>query len=363
MVVPHVAQGGIKTAYVMVRDPARTAQHYTDALPSAQSRTTYHFHESGSRLQSRATTTSTRYGMAHDAVSTSRHYSGSDQRSRQSWYQRSVYAQEPISTCRTDPWIGVKSYPRGVTTNSSSGIEDYSVYYPVFKAMEEEKMVLNLHGEVPSDPEQNISILNAEKHFLKHLRKLAQDFPSLRIVLEHATTAEAIETVKSLPDNVACTITAHHLWLTIDTVAPQPHHFCKPLAKEPKDRQALQDAIFSGNPKFFLGSDSAPHPTSSKQPNVQEEAEPSPCAAGVYTSPILIPLVATLLESFGALDKLEGYVSEHGREFYGIPAEKGQNVKLRRTSGGQKVPGLLRGEGGIEVVPFWAGKDLGWEIA
>jgi dihydroorotase len=249
-----------------------------------------------------------------------------------------------------------------VTTNSSSGIEDYSVYYPVFKAMEEEKMVLNLHGEVPSDPEQNISILNAEKHFLKHLRKLAQDFPSLRIVLEHATTAEAIETVKSLPDNVACTITAHHLWLTIDTVAPQPHHFCKPLAKEPKDRQALQDAIFSGNPKFFLGSDSAPHPTSSKQPNVQEEAEPSPCAAGVYTSPILIPLVATLLESFGALDKLEGYVSEHGREFYGIPAEKGQNVKLRRTSGGQKVPGLLRGEGGIEVVPFWAGKELGWEI-
>jgi dihydroorotase len=257
---------------------------------------------------------------------------------------------------------GVKSYPRGVTTNSNSGIEDYSVYYPVFKAMEENGLVLNLHGEVPSDPEQNISILNAEKHFLKHLRQLALDFPNLRIVLEHATTSEAIETVISLPDNVACTITAHHLWLTIDTVAPQPHHFCKPLAKEPKDRAALQNAIKSGSPKFFLGSDSAPHPTSSKSPAIMEQSEPSPCAAGVYTSPILVPLVATLLESFGALDKLEGYVSTNGRTFYGVSPKAGDQLKLRRVTDGAKVPGLIKGAEGIEVVPFWAGKALGWEI-
>ena len=163
-----------------------------------------------------------------------------------------------------------------------------------------------------------------------------------------------------LPANVACTITAHHLWLTIDTVAPQPHHFCKPLAKEPKDRLALREAIKSGNPKFFLGSDSAPHPTSAKAPGLVEDAEPSPCAAGVYTSPILVPLVATLLESFGALDKLEGYVSGYGRKFYGVPAEKGQEVTLRRTKG-KKVPSVLRGQG-TEVVPFWAGKELDWEI-
>ena len=229
--------------------------------------------------------------------------------------------------------------------------------------MEEEGLVLNLHGEVPSDAEKNISILNAEKHFLRHLSQLATDFPKLRIVLEHATTSEAIEAVTSLPSNVACTITAHHLWLTIDTVAPQPHHFCKPLAKEPKDRKALQDAIRSGNPKFFLGSDSAPHPTSSKSPSVVEDSEPSPCAAGVYTSPILVPLVATLLESFGALDQLEGYVTGHGRKFYGVPAKEGQELKLRRVTDGKKVPGAVRGEGGIEVVPFWAGKALGWEIA
>ena len=260
-------------------------------------------------------------------------------------------------------YLGVKSYPRGVTTNSSSGIENYEVYYPVFKAMEENGMVLNLHGEVPSDPEQNISILNAEKHFLKHLVQISTDFPNLRIVLEHATTYEAIETVKSLPENVGCTITAHHLWLTIDTVAPQPHHFCKPLAKEPKDRKALQDAVKSGNKKFFLGSDSAPHPISSKSPAVLENSEPSPCAAGVYTSPILVPLVATLLESFGALDRLEGYVSGNGRAFYRVPPKQGEQVVLKRITDGRKVQGLITGKGGIQVVPFWAGKSLGWEIA
>ncbi|KIR30774.1 dihydroorotase, homodimeric type [Cryptococcus deuterogattii 99/473] len=258
---------------------------------------------------------------------------------------------------------GVKSYPRGVTTNSSSGIEDYEVYYPVFKAMEEEGMVLNLHGEVPSDADKNISILNAEVHFLEHLRKLATAFPKLRIVLEHATTSAAVEAVASLPSNVACTITAHHLYLTIDEVAPQPHHFCKPLAKEPKDRKALQDAIKSGNEKFFLGSDSAPHPLSSKAPALTDEGAVSACAAGVYTSPILIPLVATLLESFGALDKLEGFVSGHGRKFYGEPAKKGQELTLRRTKENEGfVKGTFRGDG-VEVMPFWTGKRLGWEIA
>ncbi|WVQ86008.1 dihydroorotase, homodimeric type [Cryptococcus sp. DSM 104549] len=257
---------------------------------------------------------------------------------------------------------GVKSYPRGVTTNSNSGIEDYGVYYPVFKAMEEEGLVLNLHGEVPSDAEKNISILNAEVHFLEHLRTIASAFPKLRIVLEHATTAAAISAVTSLPSNVACSITAHHLYLTIDEVAPQPHHFCKPLAKEPKDRKALQDAVKSGNEKFFLGSDSAPHPLANKAPGLTSEGGLTACAAGVYTSPILVPLVATLLESFGALDKLEGFVSGHGRKFYGVPAKKGEEVRLRKTKEDEGVvKGTFKGDG-IEVMPFWAGKRLGWEI-
>jgi dihydroorotase len=127
----------------------------------------------------------------------------------------------------------------------------------------------------------------------------------------------------------------------------------------------LQSAVLSGNPKFFLGSDSAPHPISSKSPGIIEDGEPSPCAAGVYTSPILIPLVATLLEGFGALDKLEGFVSGHGRKFYGVPAKEGDGLRLRRVEKGlgKRVPSVLRGDGGVEVVPFWAGKELGWEIA
>lgn len=208
---------------------------------------------------------------------------------------------------------------------------------------------------------QNISILNAEKHFLEHLRKIAAAFPNLRIVLEHATTAEAVECVASLPANVACTFTAHHLWLTIDAVAPQPHHFCKPIAKEPRDRAALQNAIKSGNPKFFLGSDSAPHPSASKTPSISDSGELHSCAAGCYTSPFLVPLVATLLEGFGAIDKLAGFVSDHGRAFYKVPAKEGSSVTLRRPAVPNQVPVRL-GEGALEVVPFWAGKELAWEI-
>jgi dihydroorotase len=160
---------------------------------------------------------------------------------------------------------GVKSYPRGVTTNSEGGIESYEAYYPVFEAMQEVDMVLNLHGEVPSDAatvccflpasgmkmtltlnRQNTCVINAEPAFLPHLRSLHSRFPRLRIVLEHATTRAAVECVKSLGDSVACTITAHHLALTVDDWAGQSWNFCKPVAKFPDDRQALRDVIAEG---------------------------------------------------------------------------------------------------------------------
>ncbi|RPD67118.1 Dihydroorotase [Lentinus tigrinus ALCF2SS1-7] len=253
---------------------------------------------------------------------------------------------------------GVKSYPRGVTTNSEGGIESYDAYDAVFAAMEETGMVLNLHGEVPSVAETNICVLNAEPAFLPHLRKLHAKFPKLRIVLEHATTRAAVECVKSLGDTVACTITAHHLALTVDDWAGQSWNFCKPVAKYPDDRMALQEVVREGHPRFFLGSDSAPHP-------FQAKATASPthaCAAGLYTSPVLLPLVAHLLESFGALDKLEGFVSTHGRAFYGRRASASdRRVVLRRVS--SKVVGIEGyGAGPTHVVPFWAGKAIGWEL-
>ncbi|KAF5321648.1 hypothetical protein D9619_001003 [Psilocybe cf. subviscida] len=255
---------------------------------------------------------------------------------------------------------GVKSYPRGVTTNSDGGIESYETYYPIFEAMQEVDMVLNLHGEVPSDASANIHVLNAEDNFIPHLFKIHAAFPRLRIVLEHATTAAAVEAVKKCGPTVACSITAHHLALTVDDWAGQSWNFCKPVAKYPTDRQALQNVVTEGHPRFFLGSDSAPHP-----PHAKSTSTPSHgCAAGVYTSPILLPLVAHLLESFGALDKLEGFVSTNGRAFYKRAFESQKHGRASVTL--RKVTGkLVDGQYNLQtdtLVPFWAGKEIGWEI-
>ena len=271
---------------------------------------------------------------------------------------------------------GVKSYPRGVTTNSDGGIEDYEVYYPVFEAMEEAGMVLNLHGEVPSDANQGICVLNAEARFLSHLEKIHARFPRLRVVLEHATTRAAVDCVRRLGDTVGCTITPHHLALIVDDWAGRPVNFCKPVAKTPDDRAALQEVVREGHPRFFLGSDSAPHPLASKYPSpasvgsTKDFVASCGCAAGIYTSAVLLPLCATILESFGALDKLEAYVSTNGRAFYGEPAPAGAEVVLRRTSA--SIPAAyvhpaheFKSDGDaskLQVVPFWAGRELTWEI-
>lgn len=222
-------------------------------------------------------------------------------------------------------------------------------------------------------------MLNAEPAFLPHLRKIHEQFPKLRIVLEHATTRAAVEAVKACGPTVACTITAHHIALTVDDWAGQAWNFCKPVAKYPDDRQALREAIksgkrftqpdnevlisdFPGHPRFFLGSDSAPHP-----PHMKSTATPiQSCAAGVYTSPILLPLVAHLLESFGALDRLEGFVSTFGRSFYkrelqGDYAAQAPIIVLKRVEGGELIKeGWSEGE--QKVIPFWSGRKIGWVI-
>ncbi|KAF8592358.1 Dihydroorotase [Ramaria rubella] len=254
--------------------------------------------------------------------------------------------------------VGVKSYPRGVTTNSDTGIESYETYYPVFEAMQDVDMVLNLHGEVPSNSATNTHIFNAENIFLPHLVSLHSRFPKLRIVLEHATTRAAVECVRSLGGTVACTITAHHLALTVDDWAGQSWNYCKPVAKSPDDRKALREIILEGHPRFFLGSDSAPHPPVKKSISTPQQA----CAAGIYTSPVLLPLVAHVLDSFGALDQLIGFTSVHGRKFYQrelteIQSDKG--VVLRRRK--HTIPHSFY-VADQKVVPFWAGQELEWSI-
>lgn len=272
---------------------------------------------------------------------------------------------DEIRVAATSGIVAVKSYPRGVTTNSEQGIEDYQLFYPVFQAMQESGMVLCLHGEVPSNAAKDICVMNAEQAFLEHLRKLHADFPKLKIVLEHATTRAAVETVKELGDTVACTITVHHLELTVDDWAGQVHNFCKPVAKFPSDRAALRQVIREGHPRFFLGSDSAPHPKHSKH-------APKSCA-GVFTGGYILPYLAHILEEFGALEQLIPFGCERGRAFYsGTVADVSFKNQVRRQYKLIKTPCVVQEsfivadtdiEGkNHEVVPFMAGQQLNWTI-
>lgn len=303
-----------------------------------------------------------------------------------SMYLNSSLTPELIREAKQKGIVGIKSYPRGVTTNSEGGVgmEGYSVYDEVFAEMERQDIVLNLHGEVPSDVDgDGTCVLNAEERFIPHLYEIHRKFPNLRIVLEHCTTAAAVEAVKSLPSNVVATITPHHLHLTIDSACSTSLGFCKPLAKFPSDRSKLREVIRDGNSKFFLGSDSAPHPSSSKLPAlhvtqvqveggelVEEVVLPSPCAAGIYTSSNLIPLTAEIFERSGIpLERLSGFVSDFGRSFYRVAARPGQEVTIARTTGrgGREVEKVWSydQDGSHEkeyVIPFLAGEKIGWEI-
>lgn len=264
-----------------------------------------------------------------------------------------------VQSAATAGITGIKSYPAGVTTNSSSGVISYEPFYPVFAAMETHGLILNLHGEVPASKEnEDITVLSAEEAFLPTLLSLHAKFPKLRIILEHCTTAAAVEAVKSCGPTVAATLTTHHLSLIVDDWAGDPHCFCKPVAKTPADRRALLRTAVSGDPKFFLGTDSAPHPAISKRGDK--------VAAGVFTQPHAVGYVLSALElavERGVLkvedvteEKLQGFLGKFGRAFYGAVEErakdsKGEKVVLRRDT--MEVQSLLKNaDGSVEVVPF-----------
>ena len=257
---------------------------------------------------------------------------------------------------------GVKSYPHGVTTHSDQGVMSYEEFYPVFEEMEREDMILNIHGELPSSAGENITVLSAEEAFLPTLLDLHRRFPKLRIILEHCTTAAAIKAVKSCGSNVAGTITAHHLFMIVDDWAGDPHCFCKPVAKLPSDRRALLEAAASGDPKFFLGTDSAPHPAMSKRADKY--------AAGVFTQPYAVGLVVDALEEgvdVGVLkaeditkEKLQGFLSDYGRKFYGVGDDRNEKIVLRKSSVTIEKS-HSNNDGSVEVVPFRRGK-LTWGV-
>lgn len=257
---------------------------------------------------------------------------------------------------------GVKCYPAGVTTNSAAGVDpnDFSSFYGIFKAMEENGIVLNLHGERPPSKDEDIHVLNAEPKFLPALLKLSRDFPDLKIILEHCTTKAAIDTIRSIHNEnpnskVAATITAHHLYLTIDSWAGNPINFCKPVAKLPEDLRALVDAATSGEPYFFFGSDSAPHPLESKAKHVG-------VCAGVYTQSHAIAYVAEIFDAAGKLENLKKFVSDNGVRFYGLSdsdiVSHDKVVLIKREN---YVPELI-GNDSLKVVPFKAGDKLQYTI-
>jgi dihydroorotase len=240
--------------------------------------------------------------------------------------------------------IAGKLYPDGVTTNSQGGVTDFRALYPVFSAMEKNGIVLSLHGEKPGE-----FCLDREAKFLTTLFQIVKDFPNLKIVLEHVSTKSAVEAVEQLPDTVAATITLHHLELTLDDIVGsflQPHHFCKPIPKRYEDRDALLRAAFSGNSKFFFGSDSAPH--------LRERKECSEGCAGVFSAPVIIPSLIVLFEQHQHLDKLENFISVYGAQFYGLELNKGF---LELVQEEWTVPSDCSG-----IVPYKAGKSLPWKV-
>ncbi len=246
--------------------------------------------------------------------------------------------------------VAGKVYPKGVTTNSENGVIDLKSLYPVFEAMQEQDILLLLHGEMPGE---NVFCLDREEIFLKELIDLNKRLCNLKIVLEHITTSAAVECIRRLGSNVAATITVHHLILTLNDVSDgklHPHNFCMPIAKRPTDRAALIEAATSGHFRFFYGGDSAPH--------LEENKECSEGCAGVFNAPIALQLLAQIFEEAGKLDRLENFTSKFGAEFYGLSQNSGIINLVKKD---WTVPNSYPC-GESKIIPFMAGQTLHWQV-
>ena len=267
-------------------------------------------------------------------------------------YLTDATTPDEISLARASAVVhGVKLYPAGATTNSAAGVTSLAHVEAVLEAMQDCDMPLLVHGEV-TDP--NVDVFDREAAFLHgQLAPLLERFTRLRVVLEHVTTRDAVDFVRQAGDRVAATITAHHLLLSRNAMFAgglRPHHYCLPVLKRERHREALVEAAISGEPRFFLGTDSAPHPRAAKE---------SACGcAGMYTAHAAIELYAEAFAAAGALDRLEGFASEFGPRFYGLPLNQ-ERLRLVETS--QEVPaGYALGDD--LLVPLRAGSQVAWTL-
>jgi len=272
----------------------------------------------------------------------------------------------PLMTCyltdRADPeeltrgfeggiWAAGKLYPANATTNSAQGVTNVRHLAPALEAMQQLGMPLLVHGEV-TDPD--VDVFDREAVFIERvLTGLVRDFPALKIVFEHITTAEAVAFVEASGPNVGATVTPQHLIINRNALFDgglRPHAYCLPVAKRERHRLAVRRAATSGSAKFFLGTDSAPHEIERKQ---------SACGcAGIFNAPFALEAYATVFEEEGALDRLEAFASENGPNFYGLPLNEGR-VALERTP--VAVPETIPAAGAA-IVPFLAGETLSWRL-
>ena len=261
-------------------------------------------------------------------------------------------APEEIARAKAAGIVACKLYPAGATTNSDFGVTDLRKIYPVLEAMQREGLLLLVHGEVTSS---DIDLFDREAAFIdQQLIPLRRDFPELKIVFEHITTKEAAHYVREADRFVGATITPQHLLFNrnaIFTGGIRPHYYCLPVLKRETHRLALVQAATSGSNKFFLGTDSAPHPA-----HLKEHA--SGCA-GCYSAHAALELYATAFEAAGALDKLEGFASFHGPDFYGLPRNTSTVTLVKQT---WTPPESFAFGEGAELKPLAAGEALGWKL-
>jgi dihydroorotase len=248
--------------------------------------------------------------------------------------------------------FAAKLYPAGGTTNSDAAPSDLAAMAPVFEMLQELGMPLLVHGEVT---DAHVDIFDREKAFIaRHLQKIVQDYPGLKVVLEHITTAEAVQFVDEASENVAATITPQHLLLNRNDLLVggiRPHNFCLPVLKRNTHQQALRAAVASGSRKYFLGTDSAPH---------EKHRKESACGcAGCYSAWSALELYAQVFEELNVLDRLEAFTSHHGADFYGLPRNQGTVTLARET---WTVPEEIALPNEKPIVPFFAGQDVHWKV-
>jgi dihydroorotase len=259
---------------------------------------------------------------------------------------------DEIARAKATGVVALKLYPAGATTNSDAGVTDIRKTYKTLEAMQREGLLLLVHGEV-TDPE--VDVFDREAVFIERvMTPLRRDFPALRVVFEHITTREAAQYVTEASEPTAATLTAHHLLYNRNALfmgGLRPHYYCLPVLKRELHRVALLQAAASGSPKFFLGTDSAPHAAALKEQSV--------CGAGCYTALSALELYAEAFDSVGALDKLEAFASFNGPAFYGLPRNRG-SVTLRREA--WTLPEALP-FGEAQLKPLRGGESLAWRLA